>query len=338
MAETRPGNPDRGWNDPPMFLYNSDGKAQPSSRKNPLTQRVGVHQSYTSKTTTQAGTGIHPSLLRTNPPTGPSGPPLIPFTPPSTVDSSTSTARSNEVKVQEDKSLELSDGDCDTSIAELRSVLQLCVDKLKARIADDIKRKIDVLESAWKTGKLSEAVQQRMARLSQALSERDYSKAHDVHLSLMVDFVSEVSQWMVGIKRLIMEARSILPRVPTPPPETTGPEPETDGEAIAKGELNQEQSVDELVSPCSLLKVGAKEELNQDQSVDELVPPCSLLKVDDGECKPSDEETVQTEGVEKRIPDEDELDQAKSSVSIPPDLKMSNEKETDESANEIERL
>ena len=47
------------------------------------------------------------------------------------MDSSTSTARSNEVKVQEDKSLELSDGDCDTSIAELRSVLQLCVDKLK---------------------------------------------------------------------------------------------------------------------------------------------------------------------------------------------------------------
>ena len=37
----------------------------------------------------------------------------------------------------------------------------------QARIADDVKRKIDVLESAWKTGKLSEAVQQRMARLSQ---------------------------------------------------------------------------------------------------------------------------------------------------------------------------
>ncbi|XP_071787533.1 uncharacterized protein [Asterias amurensis] len=324
-----------------MFLYNSDGKVQPSTRKNPLTQRVGVHQSYTSKTPTPAGTGIHPCLA-TNPPTGPSGPPLIPFTPSSTVHSSTSAIRSNEgqneVKVQEDKPLELSDGDCDTSVAKLRSVLQLCSEKLKARIADDIKRKIDVLESAWNTGKLSEAVQQRMARLSQALSERDYSKAHDVHLSLMVDFVSEVIQWMVGIKRLIMEARSILPRVPTPPPETTGPEPETDGEAIAKGELNQEQSVDELVSPCSLLKVDAKEELNQDQSVDELVPPCSLLKVDDEECKPSDEETVQTERDEKRIPDEDELDQAKSSVSIPPDLKMSNEKETDESANEIERL
>ncbi len=128
----------------------------------------------------------------------------------------------------------------------------------------------------------------------------------------MVDFVSEVSQWMVGIKRLIMEARSILPQVPTPPPGTTGLEAGSSGEATAK------------------------DELNPGQSVDDLVPQCSLLKVNDGECRPGDEETVESEGGDKQIPDEEELDKAKSAVSQPSVSKMSNEKETDESASEID--
>ena len=46
------GNPDRGWNDPPMFMYNLDGQRVQSSafRKNPLTQRVGMSQNYGSTT------------------------------------------------------------------------------------------------------------------------------------------------------------------------------------------------------------------------------------------------------------------------------------------------
>lgn len=36
-----------------------------------------------------------------------------------------------------------------------------------------------------------------------ALESEDYVTADTIHVSLMVDHISEVSQWMVGVKRLI---------------------------------------------------------------------------------------------------------------------------------------
>lgn len=38
-----------------------------------------------------------------------------------------------------------------------------------------------------------------------------WDAADDIHRSLMVDHVTEVSQWMVGVKRLIAEARNLQP-------------------------------------------------------------------------------------------------------------------------------
>ncbi len=36
-----------------------------------------------------------------------------------------------------------------------------------------------------------------------ALEEGHYSVADEIHVNLMVDHVSEVSRWMVGVKKLI---------------------------------------------------------------------------------------------------------------------------------------
>lgn len=41
------------------------------------------------------------------------------------------------------------------------------------------------------------------------LSNHRWDAADDIHRSLMVDHVTEVSQWMVGVKRLIAEKRSL---------------------------------------------------------------------------------------------------------------------------------
>lgn len=41
------------------------------------------------------------------------------------------------------------------------------------------------------------------------LSSHQWDAADDIHRSLMVDHVTEVSQWMVGVKRLIAEKRSL---------------------------------------------------------------------------------------------------------------------------------
>lgn len=52
-------------------------------------------------------------------------------------------------------------------------------------------------------------VKKRMALLVQELSGHQWEAADDIHRSLMVDHVTEVSQWMVGVKRLIAEKRSL---------------------------------------------------------------------------------------------------------------------------------
>lgn len=39
----------------------------------------------------------------------------------------------------------------------------------------------------------------------QALDNSEFSTANDLHVRLMLDFPSEVSQWMVGVKKLIHE-------------------------------------------------------------------------------------------------------------------------------------
>lgn len=45
--------------------------------------------------------------------------------------------------------------------------------------------------------------------LSSELSSHQWDAADDIHRSLMVDHVTEVSQWMVGVKRLIAEKRNL---------------------------------------------------------------------------------------------------------------------------------
>lgn len=53
-------------------------------------------------------------------------------------------------------------------------------------------------------------VKKRMALLVQELSSHQWDAADDIHRSLMVDHVTEVSQWMVGVKRLIAVKRSLF--------------------------------------------------------------------------------------------------------------------------------
>nr|XP_014126437.1 steroid receptor RNA activator 1 [Zonotrichia albicollis] len=48
-----------------------------------------------------------------------------------------------------------------------------------------------------------------MNLLVQELQQQHWDAADEIHRSLMVDHVNEVSQWMVGVKRLIAETRDL---------------------------------------------------------------------------------------------------------------------------------
>lgn len=70
------------------------------------------------------------------------------------------------------------------------------------------------------------------------LQQQHWDAADEIHRSLMVDHVNEVSQWMVGVKRLIAETRDL------PTKETDGSadtEPATEPETEPAAEPEQEE-------------------------------------------------------------------------------------------------
>ncbi|NXD76365.1 SRA1 protein, partial [Halcyon senegalensis] len=97
----------------------------------------------------------------------------------------------------------------DTVLAPLREALAACRPTVQKQVCDDIGRRLTVLEDAWVQGKLSAPVRKRMSLLVQELQQQHWDTADEIHRSLMVDHVNEVSQWLVGVKRLIAETRSL---------------------------------------------------------------------------------------------------------------------------------
>lgn len=91
----------------------------------------------------------------------------------------------------------------------LEQALEDCRGHTKKQVYDDISRRLALLQEQWAGGKLSIPVKKRMALLVQELSHHQWDAADDIHRSLMVDHVTEVSQWMVGVKRLIAEKKSL---------------------------------------------------------------------------------------------------------------------------------
>ncbi|NWI23603.1 SRA1 protein, partial [Sula dactylatra] len=97
----------------------------------------------------------------------------------------------------------------DAVLAPLREALDACCPTVQKQVCDDIGRRLTVLEDAWAQGKLSAPVRKRMSLLVQELQQQHWDAADEIHRSLMVDHVNEVSQWLVGVKRLIAETRSL---------------------------------------------------------------------------------------------------------------------------------
>uniref|UniRef100_A0A8C7DTC8 Steroid receptor RNA activator 1 n=1 Tax=Naja naja TaxID=35670 RepID=A0A8C7DTC8_NAJNA len=77
------------------------------------------------------------------------------------------------------------------------------------QVCDDIHKRLVILQEMWTQGKLSSPVRKRMGILTEELKSQHWDEADEIHRSLMVDHVAEVSQWMVGVKRLIAETKNL---------------------------------------------------------------------------------------------------------------------------------
>lgn len=94
-------------------------------------------------------------------------------------------------------------------IRELKLIIERCeAAKIFSKpVGGNILKKIEILER--KLNDLPIEVRSRMISLTKFLMMKKYDKAWDVHVSLMCDYSSVVIQWMVGVKRLISEAKKL---------------------------------------------------------------------------------------------------------------------------------
>ncbi|XP_006866289.1 PREDICTED: steroid receptor RNA activator 1 [Chrysochloris asiatica] len=197
MAElyVKPGNKERGWNDPPQFSYGLQTQAV-GSKRTPLTKRVAAAQDGSPRATASETTAGHP-------PTGPPPPSnKAPGLPP-VGSCSASSVEPTSLPVIESETL------LEDVLRPLEQALEDCRGHVRKQVCDDISRRLALLQEQWAGGKLSMPVKKRMALLVRELSSHQWDTADDIHRSLMVDHVTEVSQWMVGVKRLIAEKKSL---------------------------------------------------------------------------------------------------------------------------------
>ncbi|XP_007937187.1 steroid receptor RNA activator 1 [Orycteropus afer afer] len=197
MAElyVKPGNKERGWNDPPQFSYGLQTQAV-GSKRTPLTKRVAASQDGSPR--------VPASETTPGPPATGLPPPSnkAPRPPPKGSCSTYSVEPTSSPVIESETLLE-------DVLRPLEQALEDCRGKVRKQVCDDISRRLALLQEQWAGGKLSMPVKKRMALLVQELLSHQWDAADDIHRSLMVDHVTEVSQWMVGIKRLIAEKKTL---------------------------------------------------------------------------------------------------------------------------------
>ncbi|XP_062986195.1 steroid receptor RNA activator 1 isoform X2 [Elgaria multicarinata webbii] len=203
MAElyVKPGNRQSGWNDPPQFSYGMQQLQAPrggGAQRGRLTRRVAAAAAAEETVTAT------PPPTRLPPP--PPGTVVLPAFPPQKV----GLLPSLSLRTDATKQLLLeAEEDCgvDDVLSILNEALANC--RRTVRVCDDIGKRLLMLQQMWAQGKLSAPVRRGMGILTQKLQAQCWDAADEIHRSLMVDHVTEVSQWMVGIKRLIAETRNL---------------------------------------------------------------------------------------------------------------------------------
>ncbi|KAF9949512.1 protein transport protein S31 [Modicella reniformis] len=77
------------------------------------------------------------------------------------------------------------------------------------RPLDDAEKKLNVLFDMLNNEEVSGPVLDQMLQLAQALQVKNYNSAYQIHLELHSTRTDEVSGWMTGVKRLIVDNAKI---------------------------------------------------------------------------------------------------------------------------------
>lgn len=170
---------DPGWNDPPKLSYNA--QTTPNRPRNVLNKRVA----FPLSNTTSSPVVIPPGNV---PPT-----PAM-FSPVPCPQTVPNVSNIDETDIDSVKTLEV-----------VKSILLELLDTSPelGNKGNDIRKRIDIMEDMWTSGKLNNNIFLHMKNLAHALKDDVPNKADDIHRELMINHVSGVGTWMPGIKQLI---------------------------------------------------------------------------------------------------------------------------------------
>ncbi|XP_003739517.1 steroid receptor RNA activator 1 [Galendromus occidentalis] len=202
MSIMREGNHERAWNDPPQSAY---AASEPRART-----RLNKRVAYTP--------GIPTSPASSNPISIPSSPPVSTgdihvFTPPDFHPASCSppcgSPPSSSGKVDTSDLPDLNSTEMFEKVnSDLSHMLSRVQEKVSERKFEDIRKRLDIMRSQWNEGKLSEPTKKLLYLLVTRLRACDYEDANRIQVALIVNYSCEVSQWVVGVKHVILECQS----------------------------------------------------------------------------------------------------------------------------------
>ena len=113
-------------------------------------------------------------------------------------------------KSEEMENVDLETMDIDV-VTELKNIVEKCEKEniFSKHVGLTILKKIDIFEKQLNDNKLPNIVKEKMDLLTKYVMLKKYSEAWDIHVALMCDHSSSVMQWMVGIKKLVSEAKKL---------------------------------------------------------------------------------------------------------------------------------
>eukprot|EP00092_Neocalanus_flemingeri_P005330 GFUD01005742.1.p1 GENE.GFUD01005742.1~~GFUD01005742.1.p1 ORF type:complete len:225 (+),score=84.45 GFUD01005742.1:300-974(+) len=189
-----PGNFDKAWNDPPLFSYSASAGSHPSSSRHLLNKRVGFP---TSQPPPPGQDPTAPPKLHdagAKPPSSslPPPPPTSAILPPPPIapsgDSSVCATAQPSVAVD----------DTATMFTELTK------SNLDSRKCEDINKRLNVMFTAWREGKLNPRIQALVAEVGSKLSLKDISGAEASFVVLSADYGGEIgAQWVLAVRHLL---------------------------------------------------------------------------------------------------------------------------------------
>lgn len=102
----------------------------------------------------------------------------------------------------------MSESDRDKALDIFQTALTNLEGKLDGRKVEDIRKRLDVLKTKWMADDLPQEVQRGISVLAKHLENGNHDEADKAQKKLMVDWPSQCSNWLVGIRQIVFESRT----------------------------------------------------------------------------------------------------------------------------------